>query len=243
MILFIVSFLAGVLTILAPCSLPVLPVIVGGSVADGRAQPKKIFTIVISLGISIILFTLLLKASTLLIEIPQQTWPIISGGIILIFGLVTIFPRLWKNKWLSLLNRKSNTLVGQGTLKKSFIGDVVVGAALGPVFSTCSPTYFIVLATVLPVNIFLGLLYILSYVLGLGLVLVFVALLGQRLVQKLGWASNPNGAFKKILGVIFVLVGLSIMTGLEKDFEAYLISSDNFFDITQIEQKLLELTN
>ena len=95
MLLLIVSFIAGILTILAPCVLPVLPVILGSSVNDKKANKKKTLTIIVSLGVSVILFTLLLKVSTLFIDIPEYTWKIVSGVIILILGLITIFPSLW----------------------------------------------------------------------------------------------------------------------------------------------------
>lgn len=68
MTLFIVSFLAGVLTILAPCVLPVLPVILAGSLGEkGRWYPH---IIIFSLALSVVIFTVLLKVSTLFIDIP-----------------------------------------------------------------------------------------------------------------------------------------------------------------------------
>jgi cytochrome c-type biogenesis protein len=240
MILLLISFVAGILTVLAPCILPVLPVIVGGSISTDKNRYKKALTIIISLGVSILLFTFLLKASTLLIEIPEDVWKWISGGIIILFGLVTLFPNLWNNKHLAKLSAKSNIALGKGNKKDSFWGDVTIGAALGPVFSTCSPTYFIVLATVLPVSIALGFVYLLAYVLGLGLILFLIVMLGQRLVAKLNIAANPNSKFKKLLGALFILLGFAIIAGLDKELEVKLIES-NLFDVTQVEQKLLEL--
>ena len=52
MILFLISFIAGVLTAIAPCVLPLLPVIVGGSLAQGNKW--RTYTICVSLGISVI---------------------------------------------------------------------------------------------------------------------------------------------------------------------------------------------
>ena len=52
MSLFLISLLAGVLTVLAPCILPLLPVIVGGSITDGPANKKKALVITLSLGVS-----------------------------------------------------------------------------------------------------------------------------------------------------------------------------------------------
>jgi cytochrome c-type biogenesis protein len=238
MLLLIVSFLAGILTILAPCVLPVLPVILGGSIDDKKTNKRKTFTIVLSLGISVIVFTLLLKASTLFIDIPEGFWKIFSGSIILILGLVTVFPSLWENKYIAKLSRKSNIVLGKGDQKKNFWGDVMVGASLGPVFSTCSPTYFIILATVLPVTPFLGFIYLVSYVLGLCLALFMVAFVGQKVVDKLGIAANPDGWFKKSLGILFILVAIAIFTGFDKKLQT-IILDNGFFDVTKIEQRLL----
>ena len=98
MILLFVSFAAGTLTVLAPCILPLLPVIVGGSLTgEGKdAHKKKVLTIVVALGLSVMVFTLLLKVSTLFIAVPEYVWKLISGGTIILLGLVTVFPSLWE---------------------------------------------------------------------------------------------------------------------------------------------------
>src|SRR3989344_7070294 len=160
MILFLVSFVAGVLTALAPCVLPLLPVIVGGSLsasAKGSGATKRAVIIACSLGISVILFTLLLKVSSAFINVPQSTWQLISGIILIAFGLVMLFPQLWDRLgFVNLLNRSSNKLLATGYQQNSFWGDVLMGAALGPVFSSCSPTYFVILATLLPASFAIG---------------------------------------------------------------------------------------
>ena len=138
------------------------------------------------------------------------------------------------------MSAKSNILLGKGDQKKSFWGDVIVGAALGPIFSTCSPTYFIVLATVLPVNPAVGILYLLAYAVGLCLSLLLVTLIGQRIVTKLGVAADPRSTCKRVLGVLFVIIGLVVITGFDKKIQLYLLES-GVFDVTSIEQKLLEL--
>ncbi|MCF7834287.1 MAG: redoxin family protein [Candidatus Pacebacteria bacterium] len=242
MFLLLISFLGGVLTVLAPCILPLLPVIVGGSFDDTNVNKKKALTIVLSLGVSVILFTFILKVSTAFIDIPEYTWKLISGSIVLFLGITTLFPSLWENKFLAKLSARSNILLGKGNQKNNFWGDVIVGASLGPIFSTCSPTYFIVLATVLPVSFFLGTIYLLAYVLGLCLSLFLIAILGQKLVQKLGFSADPNGIFKKVLAVLFILVGISILTGLDKKIETSILNG-NYFDVTKIEQALLEKKN
>jgi cytochrome c biogenesis protein CcdA/thiol-disulfide isomerase/thioredoxin len=196
--------------------------------------------VVASLGISVILFTLLLKASSLLIDIPQDFWKWISGGIIFLFGLTMIFPNLWeKFSFANTISLKSNKVLGEGYKKDSVWGDVIIGASLGPIFSACSPTYFVILATVLPVSFFLGIIYLFTYVLGLSLALIVVALLGQRIMEKVGKVSDPRGWFKKIFGVVFILVAIAIISGYDKKLQISLLDA-GFLDVTKIEQKLLE---
>jgi cytochrome c biogenesis protein CcdA/thiol-disulfide isomerase/thioredoxin len=229
------------LTVLAPCILPLLPVIVGGSLAgDGKNTKKsKVLTIVISLGLSVILFTLLLKVSTLFINIPEYFWKIISGGIITVLGLITIFPSLWEGKILAKLSAKSNIILGKGDRKNSFWGDIIVGAALGPVFTTCSPTYFIVLATVLPVRPVVGIIYLISYSIGLSVSLFIIAFIGQRIMEKLNIAADPKGWLKRSLGILFLIIGTAIIFSFDKKLET-IITNANIFDITKVEQKLLK---
>ncbi len=223
---------------LAPCILPLLPVVVGSS-ANGRSRYTP-YVVILSLAISIIVFTFLLKVSTAFITIPSYVWSYLSGGILVVFGLTLLFPSLWeKVPLVSKLSLNSNKALGQGYQKKSLLGDVLIGAALGPVFSTCSPTYFVILATVLPTSFFLGTLYLLAYVLGLALVLLLIALLGERLTKRLGGLADSRGYFKKVIGVLFVIIGLLIVLGLDKKIETKILDS-GYFDVTKLEYQLLE---
>jgi cytochrome c biogenesis protein CcdA/thiol-disulfide isomerase/thioredoxin len=231
------SFISGLLTVLAPCVLPLLPIIIGSSVS-GNAKWKPV-RITLALAFSIIAFTLLLKVSTAFIGIDPIVWKYISGGIVIFFGLITLFPDIWNKISLSLgLSKNSDALLEKAGEKQGWAGDIAIGAALGPVFASCSPTYGLILATVLPVNFAEGLIYLAIYALGLATILLGIAILGRKLINKLKFAANPNGWFKKILGIIFILVGLSVITGFDKKVEAFVLDS-GFFDVTKIEQQLL----
>jgi len=237
MILFLISFVAGVLTVLAPCVLPLLPVIVGGSVAGGGGW-RRAYTICVALGGSVILFTLLLKASTAFINIPQSFWQWVSGGILLLFGIVMLFPRLWDSLgFVNMMNRSSNRALAVGYQKNSFWGDMLMGAAFGPVFSSCSPTYFVILATVLPASFAAGFADLLAYAVGLSGFLFIIAIVGQRLVDKLGVAIDPDGWFRRGMGVLFLVIGLAVATGAEAATESWLLNHG--FDVTAVEQHLL----
>jgi cytochrome c biogenesis protein CcdA len=238
MILFFLSLLAGVLTVLAPCTISLLPVIVGGSLSGKRSFARAL-VITASLGVSVILFTLLLKASTALVTIPQSFWQGLSGLVIIALGIVTIFPALYESlPVVNTLNRGSNRLLAVGYQKQNWTGDVLMGAALGPVFSSCSPTYFLILATVVPRSFSLGFVYLLAYAVGLCGALLVVTVAGQKLLEAFGVASDPSGWFKRAVGVLFILVGVAIFFGYDKKLELALASSA--FDVTTIEQALLQ---
>ena len=238
MILLIVSFIAGILTVFAPCILPIIPVVIGSS-ASGRSRMTP-YVVVGSLAVSIILFTFALKASTALIMVPPYVWTYLSGGIIIFFGLTLVFPDVWaKIPGMAKFAGSSNKIIGQGYQKKSVFGDVIIGAALGPVFSTCSPTYFVILASVLPASFFLGTTYLFAYTLGLSLMLLLIALLGGRFTGKLSAFSDSKGWFKRSIGIVFLLIGIAIVSGYEKKLETKILDS-GFFDITKIEHRILE---
>jgi cytochrome c biogenesis protein CcdA len=238
MTLLSVAFFAGMLTVLAPCVLPLLPVIIGTSISErGKSTP---YVVILSLALSIILFTFLLKVSTAFIAVPPEVWMYLSGTILGVFGITLVFPSLWERApGLQLLSNKSNTLLGKGFSKKSIWGNVLVGASLGPIFATCSPTYFVILASVLPTSFALGTLYLFVYTLGLSLILLLIALLGERCSSRLGWLANPHGWFKRIVGIVFIVLGLMIAFGLEKKLETKILDS-GYFDVTRVEYMLLE---
>jgi len=238
MTLLLISFVAGGLTVLAPCILPLLPVIIGGSVSDNTRRSPLIITG--SLALSIVAFTLLLKFSTVFIDIPPRVWSIISGTIIIFFGIVSLIPDLWKviaEKFN--FSGRSNQILGKSEQHRSRWGDVLMGAALGPVFSSCSPTYFVILASVLPESFSKGLLYLAAYAVGLSVVLLCIGYLGQRAVKKMRWAADPYGWFKRGLGILFILVGFFVMTGADKRVQTFILEQ-GYFDISKIELQLLE---
>jgi cytochrome c biogenesis protein CcdA/thiol-disulfide isomerase/thioredoxin len=215
MFLIIGAFLAGMLTIVAPCVLPLLPVIIGGSLSGDTKDKRRPFLIAGSLAVSLIVFTVLLKATTLLIHIPPQAITYFSGGIIIALGLAIFFPGSYAYIVARLgIEHRALKFLGTGTQNhRDWIGPIITGAALGPVFSSCSPVYAYILATILPAHFATAMGYIVSYVLGLALVLLAVGYYGQRLTSRLKFASNPKGYFQRGIAVLFVIVGVLIITG------------------------------
>ncbi len=241
MTLLIVSFLAGVLTIAAPCILPLIPVIVGGSIARDGAKPslRRPLVITASLSISIVVFTLVLKLSTVLLGVPTTTLQVLSGLIVALFGVNLLFPALWEHLALALrLQPRAMQSVASSQQHRGLAGDILLGLALGPVFSSCSPTYALIVATVLPQSLFTGLIYLTAYVIGLAATLLMIVYIGREFARKLGWLTKPHGVFSRSIGILLILTGLFITFGLDKEVQTYILDQGWYAPIEHIEQQL-----
>ncbi len=234
------AFIAGMLTVLAPCVLPLLPIIIGGSVTGDTKDKKRPFLIAGSLGISLLIFTLLLKVTTLLINVPPRAITYFSGVIIIGLGIATLFPMLYALiiAKLGIEHRTQMALGKSFQNKQSIMGPIITGAVLGPVFSSCSPVYAYILATVLPANFAQAMAYIISYILGLSIVLLAIGFYGQRFVGRIKFASDPKGTFQRVVAILFIIVGVMIFTGYDKKFQTY-VSTHTPLNFDSLSSKLL----
>jgi cytochrome c biogenesis protein CcdA len=248
------ALVAGVLTTLAPCVLPLLPIIVGGSMAGALAEEgaqstsasgavgttthqavkqrsavARALVITISLGVSILVFTLALKATTALIGVPPQAWQWVSGGVLIALGVVGAFPDLWERLSARLgLQARSAQRLGAARRRDGVGGEILTGAALGPVFTSCSPLYGYVIVTVLPAEPVRGLVLLGAYIIGLCATLLLIALAGQRVVARFGWAADSHGWFRRGLGIVFIIVGVLVATGWMRDIETWIVDNAPF---------------
>jgi len=222
--IYIISFLAGILTILAPCALPMIPVICGRWLES--ESRKRIFVILWSFVLSIIAFTLLLKISAVCAGIDNQVWKMISASILILFGLFMIFPFIWDTISIWTWITQSGSLLSKSKKIGWTLGDILLWASLGPVFSSCSPTYALIVAVILPASFLSGFLAMTTYTLGIASMLLLVIRWGRGLIQRLQIVSSSDGWFKKFVGLIIVLTWLAILTGFDKIVES------KFVDLT-----------
>ncbi len=240
MFFFGVSILAGILTVLAPCILPLLPVVVGSSEPGARRISRRALRVIGSLIVSVIVFTLLLKATTLFIEIPSYAWAWFSGTVLVLLGITMVFPELWARvPFVQKIAQSGNKTLGSGYTRGDTVGDLLMGFALGPVFSTCSPTYLFIIATVLPASFLVGLVYLLGFALGLAISLLLIAYFGQRIIEVVLKRMNTTHNMKRIFGALIIIVGIAIATGLDKKFESKILDS-GYGATIDLEEKLIE---
>jgi cytochrome c biogenesis protein CcdA len=163
---------------------------------------------------------------------------VISGVIVGLFGLHLLVPSLWERVsvgggWYA----KAQQWLAAAGGHKGHGGDLLLGAALGPIFTSCSPTYALIVATVLPASFAAGLLYLAAYAVGLAGTLLLVAVFGRAMTRKLGWFANPEGSLRKVIGVVFIVVGLMVITGLDKAFQTYVLEQGWYDPVAELEQR------
>lgn len=88
--LLLLSFVAGVVTVLAPCVLPLLPIIIGSGVSENRLRPV---VIIASFALSVIGITLLLKRLVTQFGILPDMLTRVSAVMLIVFGFFLVVPK------------------------------------------------------------------------------------------------------------------------------------------------------
>jgi cytochrome c-type biogenesis protein len=167
-------------------------------------------------------------------------WSVFSGTVIILVGLAIIFPSLWTRiPFVQKLSILGNKAIGTGYQKKSYSGDALIGLALGPVFTTCSPTYLFIIATILPAGFLIGFIYLLGFTLGLAISLLLIAYFGGQLVNKITNRMGTADLIKKIFGVLIILTGVAILTGYDKKLETAILDA-GYGATINFEESLIE---
>jgi cytochrome c-type biogenesis protein len=139
----LLALLAGIVTIAAPCTLPMLPILLGASVGQtGKARPAMI---ALGFVVSFSATALLLSAITRIFDFDPNSLRTGAAILLLGFGLLMIWPAPFE--WLSIrLNGLASGAAGnaasrQGNIEghmEGNIGGFVLGTTLGLVWTPCA---------------------------------------------------------------------------------------------------------
>jgi cytochrome c-type biogenesis protein len=130
----VLALLAGVVTIAAPCTLPMLPILLGASVGQtGKLRPA-----LIALGfvISFSAVALLLSAITRIFDFDPNVLRSAAAILLLGFGLLMIWPAPFE--WLSIRINGIAGSAGNAASRQGNIGGFVLGTTLGLVWTPCA---------------------------------------------------------------------------------------------------------
>ena len=132
----VLALLAGVVTIAAPCTLPMLPILLGASVGQtGKVRPAMIAA---GFVMSFSATALALSAITRIFDFDPNTLRTAATVLLLGFGLLMIWPKPFE--WLSVrLNGLiGSSPVGSAASRQGNLGGFVLGTTLGLVWTPCA---------------------------------------------------------------------------------------------------------
>ena len=219
------AYLAGLLTLINPCVLPVLPVVLAGALQADRLGP-----LVLAAGMSVSFVFLGVVVTAFGYGIGLTPDRVADGGALLMvgFGLVMLIPAARERFALAtsgIASSADSTLadVDQSKLRGQFLGGLLLGAVwspcvgptLGSAIALASQGEGLGQATLIMIGFALG---VSTLIIGLGY--------GARGLLQRNRATMMRiaQAAPKIMGVVFVAVGLGLLFNIHHMAEAWLLN-------------------
>ncbi|HKQ56012.1 MAG TPA: cytochrome c biogenesis protein CcdA [Methyloceanibacter sp.] len=220
------AFLAGVLTVLSPCVLPLLPIVLGAAASQHRLGPLALAG---GLALSFTAIGLFVATIGFAAGLDTGFFRTVSAVLLIGVGLVLLVPRL-QEQFAFAAAPVSNWAGGYADnfTPAGLAGQFGLGLLLGAVWSPCvGPT--LGAASVLAAkgeNLPQVALTMLAFGIGAALPLLLLGILSREALMR--WRSRMiegGKAGKTALGLILVAVGLLVATGLDKRLETILVQA------------------
>ena len=235
----LLAFLAGGLTVLSPCILPILPALLSAS-ASSR-NPHRPFWIVLGLCLSFALFSTIFALFKNFLGLSNEALRGTALVILTFFGITLLFPRLWEKVGSNISTfAQKLPIVSSLSGESGPMGTIVLGAALGLVWAPCAgPVLGIILTLATAQSTFLSTFILMGgYAIGASIPMLLIGYGGQRLTQKVLRFRVLGAVAPKVLGVLTLGTVLGLYFNLDTVLYAHL--PDAFFLSSRIEKKLVE---
>lgn len=223
---FILSFLAGMLTTLNPCVLPMLPFVLATALRHGRLGP---LALVSGMAVTFTAVGLFVAAVGPSIGLSLGTLRISGAILMLALGVVMLMP-LGQRAFATAMGPVADTASGflDRFAPGGLAGQVLTGMLMGVIWSPCSgPT----IGAAIGLASASGSLpkaggMMLLFSLGAGAIMLALAYGTKELLTRRKAAlMKVSSGSKTVLAIVFVAVGLFILTGLDKVIEAALVDA------------------
>ncbi len=237
-LLILFAFIAGIVTILSPCVLPVLPILLSTSSGGGRLRPVGI---VLGLAVTFTAVTLAVTAAAQALALPAswlRVFAIVSLGF---FGLTLLLPPLglWTERLLSPLSRLAGSHRDRD--RNGLLGGMAIGGGLGLIWAPCVGP---IMASVLSLTALSGITpaavaITLAYSLGAGLPMLALAYGGRRLASRARKVRSGSLVVRQIFGALTVLTCVALFLGADTQLQNFVLSDlppDWSTTLTSIEQ-------
>jgi cytochrome c-type biogenesis protein len=221
---FLLGYVAGVLSTLSPCVLPLLPILIATALAQHRFGP-----LALAGGLTLSFAVVGLFIATLGASLGLDPALLRQGAALLLvaFGIVLLVPALQARFATATAGLGAS---GDGVLArlsgKGWVGQFMVGLVLGLVWSPCVGPTLGAATTLAAQGSHLGQigLLMLLFGLGAGTPLLLIGTLSREAMARMRGKLVATGRRGKwLLGAVLVLMGLLIFTGRDKGFEAWVL--------------------
>ncbi len=216
----IAAFGAGVLSMLSPCVLPLLPAIMAYSSERGKLRP---LAIVIGLCISFTAMGVIFSAFGSVVYAYRGYMETIAEITIIALGIVMLFDLPVFDR-LSALAPQLTPQITQG---EGLFGGLLLGLSLGIVWMPClGPLIGSVLMTVIPEgDVLYGGTVLFIYSLGLAIPMLGIAYATSTLTGHVRGLSRHSMAIRRIAGGVLILVGLGMVLGVYNLFWGWVVDA------------------
>lgn len=206
------AFLEGIALILSPCILPVLPIVLTGSLAGGKRRP---IGIIIGFIITFSIVTLFSRFLVQAAHINPDLLRNISYTLLIIFGLVMLSSTL-TDKFALATGRLSQVGTKVGT-NGGFFSGVLFGALIGLIWTPCAgPILAAVIVQVATLQTTTSsIATVLAFAIGASVPMFIIAIAGRSIMNKFNFIRAHTVFIRKLLGVILIVavVGLLFFEG------------------------------
>jgi cytochrome c biogenesis protein CcdA/thiol-disulfide isomerase/thioredoxin len=225
-LLYLFAFLAGLVTILAPCIWPVLPIVLSSSVA-GRAEHRRPLGITLGIMLSFTIFTLTLPTLVRLLHFDANILRILAVIVIAFLGLTMLIPALSTRFELFISGISSRFSRPTNRQESGFGPGFITGLSLGIVWTPCAGPVFTAVAVLASTgHVTLDVIFVtLFYVLGIGIPLFAIATGGQGLLTRVKGISKYTGPIQRVFGVIMILAAFAIYTNYDQTLQLQLLAT------------------
>lgn len=221
---FALAFVAGLVTILNPCVLPLIPILIGSALGQSRLGPLALAAGLVT-SFTIFGFTVIAFGFSLGIDEQAIRW--FAGGLLVLAGVVLLIPRLQAalSAAASPLTNRGNQALSKVT-HRGLGGQYLIGLLLGLVWAPCvGPTLGVAIAAA-STGENLASAFFTFLIFGLGVavsILLFAYGSRKALGDRRKMLSGLAKWGKPLFGVALIVVGALVMSGFDKLIEASLI--------------------
>lgn len=220
------AFLAGLLSVLSPCVLPLLPLVLGAAASEHRFGP-----LALAGGLALSFVAIGLFVATIGFGLGLDTGVFRTGAAILmiLLGLVLMLPAAQTRLAVAAgpLSNWTETRFG-GLSTAGLSGQFGVGLLLGAVWSPCVGPTLGAASLLASQGHDLGAVALTMFLFGLGAALPLCVLGTLSRATLVGWRDRMMSlgkGLKVALGLILVVTGLAIVLGVDKALETLLVDA------------------